>query len=212
MCMHAGPSLDEDVPDHDAPGPSDKAFGEARIFDTIEFSFLACVSLAPLNHLHLYSPNCAQDPLHQMSGIEVTGLILGIIPILFKAIEQCQQSYEALDEWIHFRREFFKFSNDVRRQSLLLKQLILRTLASVTESGETSARMLENPSCEEWRDQAFTEKLRKMLSGEEEYETYYGLLQSVHGQLENVNCGLQKYSRSEPVSSSHFPQRVHFFT
>ncbi|KAK3491763.1 hypothetical protein B0T13DRAFT_490414 [Neurospora crassa] len=106
-----------------------------------------------------------------MSGIEVAGLILGIIPILVKAIEQCQQSYEALDEWVHFRREFFKFSNDVRLQSLLLKQLILRTLAS----------------------------LRQMLSGDEEYETYYGLLQSVHGQLGKVNCGLQKYSRSEPA-------------
>lgn len=107
-----------------------------------------------------------------------------------------------MDEWIHFRRVFLKFSDDVELQTLLLKQLIKRTLTSVTESEETSVRMLENPGCDEWRDQAITEKLRNMFSSDEEYEKYHELLQSVHKQLEKINHGLQKYSKSEPVSYS----------
>ncbi|KAK3946562.1 hypothetical protein QBC32DRAFT_144084 [Pseudoneurospora amorphoporcata] len=77
-----------------------------------------------------------------MSGIEVAGLIIGIIPLLVTTIDQ---GYEFLDEWIHFRREFSEFSETVRCQRLLLKQLIRRTLVSVTKSEETSARMLGNP-------------------------------------------------------------------
>ncbi|EAA32616.2 hypothetical protein GE21DRAFT_6576 [Neurospora crassa] len=134
-----------------------------------------------------------------MTGIiEVLGLIFGVIPILFKTIQQCQKTYKVLDEWVHFQGEFLKVSNAVSLQRLFLKQLMTWTLASVTESRETSTRMLENPSCAEWKDPAFAEKLRQMLSGDEEYEAYYGLLQSVHDELEKVIHGLQKYSRSEP--------------
>ncbi|KAJ4401585.1 hypothetical protein N0V85_005499 [Neurospora sp. IMI 360204] len=133
-----------------------------------------------------------------MSGIEVAGLIIGIIPLLATTIDQCQQGYELLDEWIHFRREFSEFSNTVRCQRLLLKQLIQRTLASVTESKETSARMLENPRCDEWRDPVITEKLKNKLSGDEEYDTFSKLLQSVHRQLEKLISGLPKYSGPKP--------------
>ncbi|KAK3338454.1 hypothetical protein B0H65DRAFT_582492 [Neurospora tetraspora] len=133
-----------------------------------------------------------------MSGIEVAGLIIGIIPLLVTTIDQCQQGYKLLDEWIHFQREFSEFSNTVRCQRLLLKKLIQRTLASVTESEETLARMLENPSCDEWRDPVITEKLKTKLSGDEEYDTFSKLLQSVHRQLEKLISGLQKYSGPKP--------------
>ncbi|KAJ4355040.1 hypothetical protein N0V85_009571, partial [Neurospora sp. IMI 360204] len=119
-----------------------------------------------------------------MSGIEVIGLIIGIIPLLVTTIDQCQQGYEFLDERIHFGREFSEFSRTVKLQRVLLNRLIRRTLVSVTESEETSDRMLENLGCDEWRDQAITEKLRNMLSSDEEYETFYELLQSVHRQLD----------------------------
>ncbi|KAK1776283.1 hypothetical protein QBC45DRAFT_419685 [Copromyces sp. CBS 386.78] len=137
-----------------------------------------------------------------MSGIEVAGLIIGIIPLLVTTIDQCQQGYEFLDEWIHFRREFSEFSETVRCQRLLLKQLIRRTLVSVTESEETSARMLGNPGCDDWRDPAITEKLKNKLPGDEEYETYCKLLQSIHRKLEKVTSGLQKYSGLEPAQST----------
>lgn len=143
-----------------------------------------------------------------MSGIEVAGLIIGIIPLLVTTIDQCQQGYKLLDEWIHFQREFSEFSNTVRCQRLLLKKLIQRTLASVTESEETLARMLENPSCDEWRDPVITEKLKTKLSGDEEYDTFSKLLQSVHRQLEKLISGLQKYSGPKPVSSLLFQQDV----
>ncbi|KAK1774990.1 hypothetical protein QBC45DRAFT_423430 [Copromyces sp. CBS 386.78] len=137
-----------------------------------------------------------------MSGIEVVGLIIGIIPLLVTTIDQCQQGYEFVDERIHFAREFSEFSRIVKCQRFLLQQLIKRTLVSVTESEETSARMLGNPGCDDWRDPAITEKLKNKLPGDEEYETYCKLLQSIHRQLEKVTSGLQKYSGLEPALSS----------
>jgi hypothetical protein len=121
-----------------------------------------------------------------MSGIEVLGLVLGIVPLFITAFEKYEHGYRILTEWIEFRREFCDFSSRFRLQKIRLSQLAETTLRSVTESEDAVQAMLKNPKCEKWKDPAITERLKYKLSGEGEYETYNHGIANVYDRLKEI--------------------------
>jgi hypothetical protein len=138
-------------------------------------------------------------PIVQMSGIEVLGLVLAIVPLFITPIEKYEHGYGILAEWVEFRREYGDFSNRLRFQRIRLRQLAETTLRSVTESEAAMQTMLENPKSEKWKDPAITERLKYKLSGKGEYEAYSTGIVNVYERLKEIEKCLNVHNL--PVSS-----------
>ncbi len=128
-----------------------------------------------------------------MSGIEVVGLVLAIIPLISESVHAYETSRTILTDYHRFQRELATFSDNIRLQQIILRQLAEDTLASVVDSGVDIRAMLEDPKCDRWKDPAVAEGLKQKLSGEGEYETYCSKMGGIHEQLEKIAKSLEVY-------------------
>ncbi|KAJ4358714.1 uncharacterized protein N0V89_003298 [Didymosphaeria variabile] len=98
-----------------------------------------------------------------MSGIEVAGLIFGIVPVVVEILKSYNSSKERLKSFTHhvqvvydvqlrYRVAATNFANDCQ---LLLKPVI--------GNAHELSQMIDNPSHSGWQDPSFEERLRKYL-------------------------------------------------
>jgi hypothetical protein len=100
-----------------------------------------------------------------MSGVEVIGLVLGVLPLVISAAENYKKCLEPLDRWRRFKFVFQDFitSVDIQRQmfQLVLKKLLIR----VQLPAEEKQRLLTVPDYEGWSDPETVDAIRSRLGG-----------------------------------------------
>jgi hypothetical protein len=56
-----------------------------------------------------------------MSGVEAAGFVLAVFPIVIQLLQQYREGLEPLKTWWKYRKEFLKFSRNVKNQSLVFE-------------------------------------------------------------------------------------------
>jgi hypothetical protein len=97
-----------------------------------------------------------------MSGAEAVGFLLGVLPLVFSAVEHYE---DALRPFIRYR----KFSSKLQRfhDELEVERTIFRTeclfLLATTVKGDTAAQMLDDRDHRLWKDNALRERFGRQL-------------------------------------------------
>jgi uncharacterized protein CbrC (UPF0167 family) len=113
-----------------------------------------------------------------MSGIEVTGLVLGGFRLLISAAEKYKNGFAPLKKWKRFRTEFVGFINAVDTQRLLFKKALRRFLISADIPDEELELFMMKPSYEGWQQEEVVVALQDRLG--DSYEVYIGTIRAMH--------------------------------
>lgn len=128
-----------------------------------------------------------------MSGVEIAGLAIGVIPIVIEILRSYRTAKERIDSFrkhgevvfdiqLRYRVAATSFSNDCR---LLLK-------AVVHNAWELPA-MLEDPRHDAWRDPNLESKFRAFL--EQDYQLFEDIVLLIRNVLRDTQTALQDYER-----------------
>jgi hypothetical protein len=126
------------------------------------------------------------DKLHSrasdsMSGVEIIGLMLGVLPLVISAAEDYKKCFEPLERWRRFKFVFRDFitSVDIQRQmfQLVLKKLLIR----VKLPAEEKQRLLTVPNYEGWSEPETVDAIRSRLG-----ESYDACMEILGAMKENM--------------------------
>ena len=126
-----------------------------------------------------------------LTGIELSGLILAVFPLLVSALEHYENGFQTIGDWIKFRAEFSAFMNSLALQRLLFRQNMEDLLSSLAVSDQALKGMLANPEDEGWKNPDLERRLRDRLSGQDEYEIYMSQVESVYNSVDKLRRKLK---------------------
>jgi hypothetical protein len=119
-----------------------------------------------------------------MSGVEIIGLVLGVLPLVISAAEDYKKCFEPLERWRRFKFVFRDFitSVDIQRQmfQLLLKKLLIR----VQLPPEEKQRLLTVPNYEGWSQPETVDAVRSRLG--ECYDTCMEILKAMEEDMQEL--------------------------
>lgn len=102
-----------------------------------------------------------------MSGFEITGIVLGALPLVVSLLTEYRQSLEVvrlLTERRH-RREIQRYETDLSTQSILFRNSLEQVLLRVVHDDDLIARLLQSPGGDLWRNGRLNKDFQSMLGG-----------------------------------------------
>lgn len=126
-----------------------------------------------------------------LTGIETAGIILAAFPVIISALENYQNGFQAIKEWVRFRGEFATFLNALVRQKIFFRQNIEELLSPIIFSEYEMSLLLDHPSGSAWADNSLNQRLRRRLPGKYEYESYTTTVSYVLEILEKLKAKLK---------------------
>ncbi|KAF4631574.1 hypothetical protein G7Y89_g6550 [Cudoniella acicularis] len=119
-----------------------------------------------------------------MSGIEVVGLVLGVLPLVISAAEDYKKGFEPLLRWKRFKFGFRDFitSVDIQRQmfQLVLKKLLIR----VQLPAEEKQKLLTVPNYEGWTQPGTIDAIKLRLG--DSFEACRDILRAMRDDMEDL--------------------------
>lgn len=103
-----------------------------------------------------------------MSGVEVAGLVLGVLPLVIAGLEAYNESLDPLRAFYRWERELPHFIHKLRQQHVHFEQT-LRILFSPITTESQLARMIVDP-IGAWNDEQLASDLKRKL--DDAYEAY----------------------------------------
>ncbi|KAF2422209.1 hypothetical protein EJ08DRAFT_484327 [Tothia fuscella] len=107
-----------------------------------------------------------------MSGLEIAGVVLGVIPIVQIGIEQIKG--KRLKALIKHQQTIASFSRKFELEHALFHANLEKLLVSISDE-ETASILLVNLTGPGWKDDDLSESLQEHL-GERSYQAYYSAL------------------------------------
>ncbi len=126
-----------------------------------------------------------------LTGIEIAGLVLASFPIIISAIENYENGFRPLKEWIRFRGEFATFLSDMIRQKIFFRQNMEDLLSPIVGSDFDMSQLLDDPAGKAWQDAELARKLQLRLPGKYEYECYTTTVGYILERLEKLKAKLK---------------------
>ncbi|KAF2142613.1 uncharacterized protein K452DRAFT_350916 [Aplosporella prunicola CBS 121167] len=128
-----------------------------------------------------------------MSGIEVAGLVFGVVPILIEAVK----SYRVLTEKLQI---FRTYSTAVQR--IRLRVRIQETSFRNEYDDITLQDMLKDPGNWYWQDKALDEKFQKCLCGGGQYELCREILQAIYDALTDIKKEMSYFVQTAQTANA----------
>jgi hypothetical protein len=128
-----------------------------------------------------------------VTGIELAGVILAILPVLIDATEQYGETYSIILDGEVFRAEYASFVDNLRLQNLLFRQLIEPFLRSITTSDKTFHEMLKDETHSEWENPKLTERLEMIFSLPGDIEVFCSSMNAIKYELNKLKTALEKF-------------------
>lgn len=119
-----------------------------------------------------------------MSGLEVTGLILGAYPLVLDALDTYRDAWRKLAEWWDFQRTFEDFIDDVGIQRLIFEDNLEKLLAPFVESDRQMGSLLSDAYGNEWRNPRLEAGLKERLG--RSYPMYMSLVKKINETLDDL--------------------------
>ncbi|KAF4621929.1 hypothetical protein G7Y89_g14415 [Cudoniella acicularis] len=102
-----------------------------------------------------------------MSGMEVVGLILGILPLMISAAEHYDDVIRPFKRYKNYSAEVKRFQDELLSEKVIYNTESLLLLASVTNY-DVATKMLEDRDHPSWKDSELENKLLKVLGASHE--------------------------------------------
>ncbi|EON62852.1 hypothetical protein W97_02077 [Coniosporium apollinis CBS 100218] len=118
-----------------------------------------------------------------MSGLEVAGVVLGVLPLLVSALEHYNEGLDPIKAFWGWERELPQFIRKLRNQHVHYEQTLKLLLAPITEDAEL-ADMVANPGQGLWKDAEIAIKLENRLN--ESYKAYIGTIADIEGIMKKI--------------------------
>ncbi|KAF3053314.1 hypothetical protein E8E11_010605 [Didymella keratinophila] len=112
-----------------------------------------------------------------MSGVEIAGLVLGVLPLLIQGIESYNEGLDPIKSFMRWDKELPQCIRKLRNQHVHYAQTMRILLEPITAEVEL-AEMMTNPgSSRLWKDKHMAEKLQDRL--QESYHAYQGTIADI---------------------------------
>jgi len=125
-----------------------------------------------------------------MSGVEVAGLVLGILPILVEALKAYSSAAEKIHTFRHVSREIGRIQRRFQTQKQLFKNECFHLLSLVVDEDDAAWEMLANKSHALWQDPGLDGKMRKRLCGDN-FRTCQDLLSDINEALKDIGDAIK---------------------
>ena len=112
-----------------------------------------------------------------MSGVEIVGVLLGILPLLISAAEHYREGISVVRRAVHRRAFIDQYRAELHQQQALLGLYIKAVIGRTDLSPQKQARLVEHPSGDQWRSPEVIKELKKELG--DAYEPFVTLLERI---------------------------------
>jgi hypothetical protein len=126
-----------------------------------------------------------------MSGFEVAGIILGVLPVVVSCAQHYRKGLEPLDEWYHFQTRFIEFIHSIRHQEMKFRRNVVELLRPMLDNEQELQALIRNLHHPRWSDGSLNDAFDKRL-GEERDRFVYTL-----GEMGAVMKDLEKLLQIE---------------
>ena len=96
------------------------------------------------------------------SGIEVAGLILGVLPLIVSVIEDYREGLEPFKVWVRYRKDLQELRKVLEIEVSKLLNTCEELLASLVSEAEL-ASLLKEPGGSAWSSATLADNLRRLL-------------------------------------------------
>ena len=138
-----------------------------------------------------------------MSGLEIAGVVLGVIPIIQIVLEHFHgDRFKTLVKYQHMIRSISRKLEIEQAQFHSTCEKLLSPLVAE----DRLAELLASPKGSKWKDADLEEDLRDHL-GDKKYELYVGIIEDLAGFIISLkeDLGLADMVRLEPLSLARLP-------
>ncbi|KAF2474227.1 uncharacterized protein BDR25DRAFT_120151 [Lindgomyces ingoldianus] len=118
-----------------------------------------------------------------MSGVEVVGITLAVMPLIITAIEDYNDSLDPVKAFLRWERELPQFIRKLRNQHVHFAQTMRLLLEPITTEFEL-AEMLSDPSGQMWKDENMSRKLKDKL--QESFQAYQSTIADIERIMKKI--------------------------
>jgi hypothetical protein len=97
-----------------------------------------------------------------MSGFEVAGAVLGVIPLIISALEHYQDGVRVIQRWRKYDRELQSLIRNIETERVRLQNVCEKLLDGLVPPSQIDA-MVENPGGDLWMNESIQKKIRDRL-------------------------------------------------
>ncbi|OCL13570.1 hypothetical protein AOQ84DRAFT_414346 [Glonium stellatum] len=124
-----------------------------------------------------------------MSGIEITGLVLGAFPIILNCLDYYREGCEPLKEWWTFRTQFIEFVDEIRHEMMRYNENMVRLLDPIVTDNDSLTTLVRNVKDPRWTDGSLTTALKERLASE--YDRFLRIVERMMEVVEDLKKLLQ---------------------
>ena len=125
-----------------------------------------------------------------MSGIEVTGIVLGSVPLLISGLEHYAEGLNTIQRWLRYRRELKKLVRALRAEIVRFELTCVRVLHGLVSqlTEQEMITLLAQPQSLLWKDRDLEHKLRERL--QQAYISYIEYVVDMNHAIEELRADL----------------------
>ena len=139
-----------------------------------------------------------------MSGIEVTGLVLGAFPLLLSALEKNREASQVFGDWYKVRKVYENCLMWVKAEYALFDSNIRGFLEPILGDTAKLEELLANPYGEDWRSDSLASEIKDFKYLPVSYESYIEVMQEFHNHMVALaeELGIDKPSFQQKIKVS----------
>jgi hypothetical protein len=133
-----------------------------------------------------------------MSGFEVTGVVLAILPLIVNQLDNYVQGLETLKSFRtrKYRRDLQRYLDRIKTQRALLLNTLERTLADAIDDENEIIQLINDPTGSSWKDAYIQRSLRMRLG--RDYDVFIANMTELSSLL-NTLCQKLNINPGSPV-------------
>lgn len=120
-----------------------------------------------------------------VTGVETTGLVLAILPLLVNQIDGYVRGLEKIRSLRRYRRELMRYSTGLGAQYAILLNTLELSLEGVVDNHDERLELISNPKGPGWASTQFQEKLRGRLG--RDYHVFISTATELSDMLEELS-------------------------
>ncbi|KAF2262113.1 hypothetical protein CC78DRAFT_546154 [Lojkania enalia] len=122
-----------------------------------------------------------------MSGVEVAGIALAVLPLFVSALEDYERGLDPIKSFMRWERELPKYIRKLRNQHVHYEQTLRCLLEPITTEFEL-AEMLSEPNGQLWRNSGVSDRLEDRL--QEAYKAYQNTIVDIDRIMKKIAAKL----------------------
>lgn len=112
-----------------------------------------------------------------MSGIEVVGVVLGVMPLIIEGLERYAEGISTAKRLFRPERELRRLRRRVNAELQIFRNTTRSLLVNITNDAHVTS-LIDNPKSPLWQNAEFEEKLKRILGSS--YRSWYDVMEDMN--------------------------------